>query len=276
MSWLYRYVEGCLIAALWLVSTTRREIRYRKIIQAMLLLSLVTAVVLLHRIYEEPIADISLLLLVAPLVMMTVIVHEVSHGWIALQLGDPTPKENGRLTFNPLKHMSFRWTILFPITTFYLFQVALIMPKPVPINPKNFDNPRNDIMWVGLAGPAVNIFLMLFFALILGSGVIPHGAIGTLVRQLLALLIILNMVLALFNLIPVPPLDGSRVLIGLLPKRQGLFLMRIQILGLLLIFVLVIGTQMSVGVEKVLRPPIEFVWGILGLDITELQRLFAD
>lgn len=280
MPWLYRSLEGCLIAALWSVSVSRRKIGHRKVLQAILLVSLLLEVILLHTDYGSGLGNLStvfLLILLPPLVLMTVIVHEVSHGWVALQLGDPTAKEKGRLSFNPLKHMSFKWTVLFPITTFYLFKVALIMPKPVPIRPRNFENPRKDIMLVGLAGPAANIFLMLLFAAVLGSGVIPHGGVGSFVRELLICLIIMNMVLAMFNLLPIPPLDGSRVLVGLLPARETAFLMgrRVQILGLVFVFTLVIGAAVSVGIPRVLIPPIKFVWQILGLDQGELQRMFA-
>jgi Zn-dependent protease len=255
------------------VSTAPRRVRHRKALQAILLVSLVVSAAVFHRIYEAGLGDITVLLLLAPLVLMTVIVHEVSHGWVALQLGDPTAKERGRLTFNPLKHISFKWTVLFPITTLYLFGVGLIMPKPVPVNARNFENPKTDIIWVGLAGPAVNIALMLFFAVILGSGIVPNGGAGFFVRQLLTVLIIVNMVLAMFNLIPIPPLDGSRLLTGLLPARHRHFLMRVEILGLLFIFAMVIGTKLSVGIEEVLRPPIKFVWEMLGLDRNELHRL---
>ena len=130
-------------------------------------------------------------------------------------------------------------------------------------------------MWVGLAGPAVNIFLMLFFAAILGSGLFPDaGKVWPFVRLFLMVLIILNMVLAMFNLIPIPPLDGSRLLIGLLPARPAAFLMRVQILGLLFIFAVVIGTEKSIGIENVLRHPIELVWRLLGLDVMELRETF--
>lgn len=276
----YKWFEGSLIGALWLVSGRVRQRKYRMPMQVFLLLALIVAVALVHVDFEADPPELTvilLLLLLPPLVLMSVIVHEVSHGWMALQLGDPTPREKGRLTFNPLKHMSFKWTILFPITTFYLFGLFLILPKPVPINPRNFENPRKDIMWVGLAGPAVNIFFMLAFAFILGTNVIPHGEVGSFVRQLIIGLIIVNMVLAMFNLIPIPPLDGSRVLAGLLPARQTAFLMgkRVQILGLLLVFTIVIGAAVRFGLEVVLDPPIRFVWKILGLDQGELERLLA-
>ena len=293
MHWLYRSVEGVLIAALWVISSARRKIRYRKAAQVILLVALAGTVVLGLFTNKEtetggrkrpaaadsnmlPVMEILAIALAAPLVLLAVITHEISHGWVALQLGDPTAKDRGRLTFNPLKHMSFKWTLLFPITTFYLFRVALIMPKPVPINPRNFENPRRDIMWVGMAGPAVNIFFMLFFAAILRSGIVPAEGVGSAIRFLLTVLIIINMILATFNLLPVPPLDGSRLLIGLLPPKQGNFLIRAQRVGLGLIFAGVIGVAVFVGIDRVFVPWIEFVWRILGLDVAELRNMLAE
>lgn len=276
MAWLYRTSQGCLIAALWLVTAARREAKYRVVIQAILFVSLAVVTASVERGSQTGVGDLSSVLLLAPLVLPTVMIHEISHGWVALRLGDPTAKDKGRLSLNPLRHMSFKWTVLFPITTYYLFKVALVMPKPVPVNARNFENPRKGIMWVGLAGPAVNISMMLFFALLLGSGIIPGGETGDFVRQLLAVLIVVNMVLAMFNLIPIPPLDGSRLLIGLLPEREAAFLIRTQILGLLLIFAAVIGAAMSIGLADVLLPPVKFIWRILGLDVNELRRMLAE
>jgi len=275
VSWLNKGLEGFLIAALWLVSIPRREIKQRKVIQALLLSTLAAVAIFVGRDYEEGIGDLSGILFLAVLFLPTVMVHEISHGWVALQLGDPTAKERGRLTFNPVKHVSFKWTVLLPITVYYLFEVPLILPKPVPINPRNFHEPRKSIMWVGLAGPAVNVFFMLFFTLILGSGIIPDSGVGTFVRQLLMILIVLNMGIAMFNLLPIPPLDGSRVLMRILPVRQTASLMRVERLGLLFIFAVVIGTAVSVGLDRVLIPVIEFVLRALGLDVREFRAMLV-
>jgi len=274
VSWFCRIVQGALIAGLWVVSSAPRQVKHRKVIQAILFASLGATVLFVGKELKAGIGNLSTILLLAPLVLPTVMIHEVSHGWAALQLGDPTAKEKGRLTFNPVKHMSFKWTVLLPISVYYLFGVPLILPKPVPINPRNFEHPRKGIMLVGLAGPAVNIFLMLFFALVLGSEVIPNGGVGSFVREVLIVLIVVNMVLAMFNLMPIPPLDGSRFLIGVLPARHAHFMMRVQILGLLFIFALVIGTHKSVGIDAIVRPCVEFVWRMLGLDVNELRAMF--
>ncbi len=275
MSRLYTFVEGALIASLWFVTITRQRINGRRAVQIVLLVALFVTVMFHLEIYKSPLGELTALALLAPLVLLMVIIHEISHGWVALQLGDPTAKHQGRLTLNPFKHMSFRWTVLFPITTLYLFTVALILPKPVPINPRNFEDPRKGIMLVGLAGPAVNLVMMFFFALVLGSGIVPDGGIGSYVRLLLIVLVIVNMILAIFNLIPIPPLDGSRLLIGLLPPKEAFFLIRIQKLGMGFIFAVVIGTAVFVGIERVFSPLIEFTWRFLGLDVNELHEALS-
>ncbi|MDP2896613.1 MAG: site-2 protease family protein [bacterium] len=272
----YRVVEGVIIASLWAMTLPRRTLASRKSVPRVLLFLLAGTAFFDLEVYKARAAEVTALVLLPPLVLMSVILHEVSHGWVALQLGDPTARNHGRLTFNPLKHMSFRWTVLFPITTVYLFGVALIMPKPVPINPNNFEDPRKGIMWVGLAGPAVNIFFMLFFSILLGSGVVPAHGVGSFIRFLLTALIIINMILATFNLLPIPPLDGSRLLIGLLPPKFGFYLIKGQRLGLGLIFAVVIGTAVFVGMERVFIPWIEFVWRFLGLDVNDLYRAFGE
>lgn len=273
---MYKSLEGCLIASLWLVSSARRNVPRRKLIRVILLALLAMVVVLDQKLYKAEMGNIPAIMLVALLALLTVMVHEISHGWVALQLGDPTAKDQGRLTLNPLKHASFRWTLLFPITVYYLFKVPLMLPKPVPINPRNFENPRKGIMWVGIAGPAVNLFFMLVLALVVGSGIVPSGKVGTFVRELLILLLILNMGIAMFNLLPIPPLDGSRLLIGFLPPKQAAFLMKIHIPGLALILSMVIGAQVIFGIDRVVIPVIEFMWRMLGLDPMELQSMFTE
>lgn len=271
MALFFRVAEGIFIFALWAVTVSRRASPVRASAQGTLLLFLAVTVFFHLEVYRASPAEVAMLAPLPLLVLMSVILHEVSHGWVALQLGDPTARERGRLTFNPAKHASFRWTVLLPITTLYLFGVTLMMPRPVPINPRNFEDPRRGIMWVGLAGPAVNIFLMLLFAMLLGSGIVPAHGIGSFIRFLLTVLIIINMILATFNLLPIPPLDGSRVLIGLLPPKPAFCLIRGQRVGLGLIFVAVIGTAVFVGMERVFVPWIEFVWRFIGLDIADLH-----
>ena len=107
--------------------------------------------------------DKLLLVVLLPLIFLTVSIHEFSHGYAAYLLGDMTAKKRGRLTLNPLKHISLKFTILLPIVTFSIFGFGMALAKPVPINPLNFRNPRRGLIWVGLAGPGVNLVLAALY-----------------------------------------------------------------------------------------------------------------
>ena len=155
-------------------------------------------------------------LLISPLLLVSLVLHELAHGWVAWLLGDPTAQEHGRLTLNPLKHLDVWGTVFLAVTYFgsggsYFFGWA----KPVPISPWHFKDPQRGMMLVGLAGPAANLTVAL-----IAAGLIWLTYTWNLfIAQALLMLFILNVILMAFNLVPIPPLDGSRVLGGLLPRK---------------------------------------------------------
>ncbi len=151
--------------------------------------------------------------------VLSVIIHEVSHGWVAYSLGDITAKREGRLTLNPLKHLDPLGSILIP-----LFLVLSNSPfivgwaKPVPVNPYNFRDQKWGELKVSLAGPASNLFVALIFGLLLRIPQLPSSFI-----DFFAIISIYNLVLAIFNLIPIPPLDGSWILFSFIPDKYSSF-----------------------------------------------------
>lgn len=182
-------------------------------------------------------------------VIFAITLHEAAHGWVADKFGDPTAKLHGRLTLNPLAHIDPFGTIILPLISYILAGFVIGAAKPVPVSFQNLRNPRRDMIWVAAAGPAVNLAMalgcgILLQALILFSSESLYSS-NIFSFVLLPILLMLkegikwNVVLAIFNLIPVPPLDGSRILSGLLSYRQAEILSRIEPYGLLIITFLV-------------------------------------
>ncbi len=161
---------------------------------------------------------------------MSLVVHEVCHGLVAFSLGDPTAKQAGRLTLNPFKHIDLFWTILMPLLMFSSTQgrFAIGMAKPVPVNFNRLEHPKVDMIWVALAGPFANLFLAGILRLFLEQTAQP----------LLLYAIYFNLGLAVFNLIPIPPLDGSRVLAGLLPTPLSRAYLQVDRFGFIIILIL--------------------------------------
>jgi len=155
--------------------------------------------------------------------------HEFAHGYAADRLGDPTPRRAGRLTLNPLAHLDPLGTILLVLTGFG-------WAKPVPIDPGNFPDWRRGLITVAAAGPIANVVLAILFGLPFKLGLV---AVGSPLARPLFVIVFINAVLAVFNLIPVPPLDGSKIMIGLLPGQLGLAYARLQAYGVLILIALI-------------------------------------
>lgn len=156
--------------------------------------------------------------------LMSVVIHEVSHGYAALRLGDTTAQDEGRLTLNPIKHIDLFGTILLP-AMLYLTTGGAVMfgwAKPVPYDPRRLRSPMTDAAKIAIAGPASNLLLALIFSALTRFAALSAG--GASLATLLALVAMVNVYLMVFNLVPLPPLDGSKVLYAWLAKRgeQGI------------------------------------------------------
>jgi len=204
---------------------------------------------------ENLLLKISVMLVPA---LMAITCHEVSHGYIADKLGDNTARSMGRLTLNPLKHLDI-------IGTLMVFIVGIGWAKPVPVNFNNLRNPKRDMIWVALAGPVSNTILAIASALAL-RGIVEIETVylfGAQIKQvlepialMLAFSIYINLLLAIFNLIPVPPLDGGRVAVGLLPYRQAAAYSRIEPYGMIIIILLIFIKFKGVNIFSYVLSPV--------------------
>ena len=180
------------------------------------------------------------IILIIPVLIFAVVVHECAHGWVAYKLGDPTAKMAGRLTLNPLPHIDPIGTVVLPLTLLllrYLTGMGFIFAwaKPVPVNPVYFSNPRKGMLLVGLAGPVSNFLQAILMALLIRLAQPLHITVLT---SLFFYGVLINIVLGVLNLLPVPPLDGSRILTGLLPLRMARAYSRLEPMGMFIIIFL--------------------------------------
>ncbi len=179
--------------------------------------------------------NFKLIIIQAPVILLALTVHEYCHGWVANYLGDDTAMRQGRLTLNPIVHLDVIGTIL-------MFIVGFGWAKPVPVNPHNFEDPRKGMLLVALAGPAANLLMAICAGLILRyivpSLLTSEQAISGIYSTSLVIIILslqYGVALAIFNMIPIPPLDGSRVLYGLLPEKQAYAYSRFEPYGMLIL-----------------------------------------
>ncbi|MDX1336124.1 MAG: site-2 protease family protein [Gammaproteobacteria bacterium] len=196
-------------------------------------------------------------------VLFAITLHEVAHGWVARMLGDPTAFMMGRLTLNPLKHIDPIGTVLVPLVLLVLGGFVFGWARPVPVNFRNLHSPRKDMALVAVAGPAANLVMLLFWALFMKLGIVmyeisPWFAVPmTLMGQAG---IMINLILMLLNLLPIPPLDGGRVLTGLVPARLSTYLDAIEPYGFFILLALLATGILGI----ILRPPMSFVYGLVG------------
>jgi Zn-dependent protease len=197
---------------------------------------------------------ITQLIVLTPGFLLAITVHEFTHGYVAYRLGDPTAKQAGRLTFNPISHLD-------PFGTLALILTQMIgWAKPVPVDPRYLRNPRQDLLWISLGGPAANLAAATVLALLL------HGIAYLFFRQpisqtagyflhplvmILQYGVVINVGLAVFNLIPVPPLDGAAVLAGLLPPKQAYQFEKLEQYGFIILLILIVTGAVGIIIRPV-------------------------
>ena len=190
--------------------------------------------------------------LVLVMVFFSVVCHEIAHGYVALKLGDPTAYRAGRLTFNPVSHIDPIGTILLPALFLITHSpILLAWAKPVPVNPGFFRNPKTGMMWVAIAGPATNFAIAIVLTLLLH---LVGTAMPAILMHSLAMAALMNIVLMVFNLLPIPPLDGSRIFARFLSGQALYNYRKLERFGLFIVF----GLLWLGVISSILYPALNF------------------
>ena len=214
---------------------------------------------------------IQTILIYALPVLFAITVHESAHGYAARHFGDNPATMMGRVTLNPFKHIDPIGTVLMPLLLYFATSGAFLFgyAKPVPVNFHNLRNPKRDMIWVALAGPASNFVQAIGWALLLVA-LVGTGAQERFFIEMARAGVTMNLVMWAFNLFPLPPLDGGRILVGLLPWRQAQLVARIEPYGFFIVMALVIGGIVG---QLWLRPLMSLGYGIIDLLISPFTAL---
>jgi Zn-dependent protease len=208
--------------------------------------------------------------IIAPPLIFAIVFHEVAHGWVANLLGDHTAKERGRLTLNPLSHIDLFGTIIIPLICIFSQAPIFGYAKPVPINPYNFQNPKRGMALSSVAGPGVNVLMAVSFAFLfriampsLEGVVSPHvwRVFGEPLNLMFGFGVIINVALAVLNLLPIPPLDGSRIVYWILPDKYASAYYRLERFGLIILVLLVVTNALSRIIVPIINPIITLLLG---------------
>ncbi len=188
-------------------------------------------------------------------ILLAVSLHEAAHGWIAYLLGDPTAKVMGRLTANPLKHIDPIGTVLVPIVMIILIGVPFGWAKPVPVDVRNFVQPQKDMALVAIAGPAANFLMAIAWTLVMviALKVLPAGGLAASLKVMAEIGVMINLILMVLNLMPIPPLDGGRIVTGVLPYEVAALMSRFEMFGMVLVIFLLASGILG----KILLPMVQ-------------------
>ncbi len=221
---------------------------------------------------------IQLITVVALPLLLAITLHEAAHGWVAWKLGDNTAKSLGRVSFNPLVHIDPFGTVILPVLMLVTSGFMFGWAKPVPVNFRALKSPRRDMVLVALAGPGANVLLMFIAAILYNFLPLVPEVAHLWISENLYYMIFLNAILAVFNMLPIPPLDGGRVAVGLLPYPFSRYMARLEPYGMLilisLLFIIPLGAR-YLGINfsifrYIILPPVEALISLF----EPLTRLF--
>lgn len=208
-----------------------------------------TRAMLLALLFSNPLA----FAIIAVAILGAITIHEFAHAWVADRLGDPTPRYQGRVTLDPRSHLD-------PIGTLAIFVAGFGWGKPVPFDPYNLKDPKRDIALIALAGPASNLLLATALAILIHSGILGGFA------SIAGIIIEINVMLAIFNLVPVHPLDGSKIILAFLPTDTAYEYERFMArYGMIVLLLLIVPWSGVSPVSQLVQPGINFVLKLLGV-----------
>lgn len=211
-------------------------------------------------------------------VLLAVSLHEAAHAWMADKKGDATARLMGRLTFNPLKHIDPIGTILVPAVMILTTGFAFGWAKPVPVDARNLKNPKKDMMWVALAGPVSNFIMAVLWAVMLNISVLfidSRSSISLFFLLMPVAGITINVILGVLNLLPIPPLDGGRIMNGLLPHAASIQYSKIEPYGFFIIIALMLSGMLSSIIFPIVSLFLIALSTISGLNVEIFYRLLS-